>query len=49
MKEETFRTLLENIYELQELKEVVLGGIGEPTVSEHFFRAVKALSRYNLT
>ena len=49
MKEETFRTLLKNIYELQELKEVVLGGIGEPTVSEHFFRAVKALSRYNLT
>lgn len=49
MKEETFRRLLENIYELHELKEVVLGGIGEPTVSEHFYQAVKALSQYNLT
>lgn len=49
MKEETFRRLLENINELHELKEVVLGGIGEPAVSEHFYRAVKALSGYNLT
>ncbi len=49
MAEETYQRLLQNISELDELKEVVLGGIGEPTVSALFCTAVKALSPYDLT
>ena len=49
MTETTFQRLLGNFNELDELKEVVLGGIGEPTVSALFSKAVRALSHYNLT
>lgn len=49
MTEATYQKLLENLSELDELKEVVLGGIGEPTVSGLFCAAVEALSLYDLT
>lgn len=52
MAEDTFRSLLGSLPELQELDEIVLGGIGEPTVSTLFsdaVNAVKALGNYKLT
>ncbi|KUO72966.1 MAG: hypothetical protein APF77_09765 [Clostridia bacterium BRH_c25] len=48
MTEATFQRFLGNLNELDELKEIVLGGIGEPTVSAVFSRAAQALSHYNL-
>ncbi len=49
MTEATFQKLLESLAELNELEEVVLGGIGEPTVSTLFYRAVNELDNYKLT
>jgi tungsten cofactor oxidoreducase radical SAM maturase len=49
MAEDTFQRLLESIAGLEELSEIVLGGIGEPTVSSLFSKAVEAFGNYSLT
>lgn len=49
MAEATFVKVLENVSGLKGLKEIVLGGIGEPTMSPLFLRAVEAFEKYGLT
>lgn len=49
MTEAVFRKVLEGIPMLSELEEVVLGGIGEPTVAPLFTKALEAFSNYRLT
>lgn len=49
MTEAAFERVLEDVSGLEELKEVILGGIGEPTMSPLFLRAVEAYKKYGLT
>jgi len=48
MTEATFERVLESVSGLEELKEIVLGGIGEPTMSPLFLRAVEAFEKFGL-
>lgn len=49
MTEAAFERVLDSVSGLEELKEIVLGGIGEPTMSPLFQRAVEAFEKYILT
>jgi len=44
----TFYRVLEDIKKLECLKEIVLGGMGEPTVSNHFIPAMEKLKDHSL-
>ena len=48
MKDDVFSKLINELKTHRELKEIVIGGIGEPTFSKHFKRTLKALKDYKL-
>jgi tungsten cofactor oxidoreducase radical SAM maturase len=49
MKEELLKKLSDELKLQGELKEIVIGGIGEPTYSEHFKKAIMLFKDYKLT
>lgn len=49
MKQDVLNKLINELTDHSDLKEIVIGGIGEPTFSKHFKKTLELLKNYKLT